>query len=264
MPTPFLKPPDKDSLASNPPGFVKDVYLSFFQEYFSKQNTGDFRFTGNDVNESEIHITDAFSIEKQVIEKRPAIMVQRGPMSWANLGLDQLKELDFTTGREVHSDLLSGTMTIHCISRQGLEAERLAWIVLFALKSLKKVLQVRGLFDVGREAQIGAETSPSALVSGDTVAHTTEVPVYSPFYVQITWENEPVNVSQLSGVDVNINPIHVGSNPNDRITATSKDALGSAQKAQLGSVARRAARLNKKVIRLDNVSQKVKVVEERS
>lgn len=208
MPTPASPNPGKDNLQTNAPGFVKDVYLTFLRDFFGQMPARDglFHFTGNEDPTSELHITDQAAVQKTILEKRPSLILQRGALGWASLGLDQLKDLGVQDGREVHSDLLSGTMTIHCISRVGLEAERLAWNVLFAIKSLKAEMQKRGIFEVGREGQLGTETPPGALVGGDVDTHTVDVPVYSPFYVQITWSVKPVKETKLNRIDMRLSP----------------------------------------------------------
>lgn len=182
--------------------------MTFLKDYFSKNPQGKFRFTGSDTPESELDIFDMAADKKRINEKRPALITQRGPMSWGRIGLDQLRSLNMSTGREVHSDLMSGTMTIHCISREGLEAERLSWEVLFALKSFRKELQRRGLFDAGQDAQLGAESPPGAIFGSDVDAHTVDVPVYSPFYIQLTWTMEhavkrPINKLLIKTTAVN-------------------------------------------------------------
>lgn len=206
MPTVPSPSPGKDNLQSNAPGFIKDVYLTFLRDFFAGMppQQGLFKFTGNEDASSELHITDQAAIQKTILEKRPCLIIQRGAIGWAQLGLDQLKDMAITTGREVHSDLLSGTMTIHCISRVGLEAERLAWNVLFAIKSLKAELQKRGIFEAGREGQLGTETPPGALVGGDVDTHTVDVPVYSPFYVQVTWAIRPAKETKLGRIDMQL------------------------------------------------------------
>jgi len=202
VPTPSSTPEPKDTLATNPIGVIKDIYLTFFQEFFAGNPAGQFRFTGNDKPESELHVTDAYAVEKEVLEQRPALVILRGPVRWGNIGLDQIKEISLKNAREVRTDLILGTMTIHCIARVGLEAERLSWEALFALKSFRRVLQRKGLFEVGRDAQMGSETPPGALVGGDSDPHTIDVPIFSPFSLQYTWSTEPTMAKTLGAIEI--------------------------------------------------------------
>lgn len=183
--------------------------MTFLKDYFAKCPPGQFRFTGNDKPDTDLEITDQSAISKEVIEKRPAIILQRGPMSWAQATMDELKDLFFRDGTRRHSDLLTGVMTLHCIASEGLEAERLSWVVAFALKSHRRVLQSRGLFEVGRQAQIGSESPPGALVSGDTEAHTVDVPVFSPFYLQETWQITPAKKVPFKSMEIRLKPFHL-------------------------------------------------------
>lgn len=209
MPTPYSNPERKDTREDNVAGFIKDQYLSFLQEFFAQLPQGQFRYTGSDTPESELDIRDYAGNHLTVIDKRPAIIMQRGPLAWARVGLDQMKDMNIRKGSRRHSDLISGTMTLNCISRAGLEAERLASQVLYALKFYRRELQRRGLFDMGQEAQMGAESPPGALVGGEVDPHTILVPVYSPFYIQVGWEVTPAKEIPLKGVTVQLASQHI-------------------------------------------------------
>lgn len=207
MPAPFSTPKRKDTREENIGGFLKDIYLTFFMDIFARRPKGEFRYTGSDSPESELNILDVSSSSTEVIEKRPSIVLQRGPISWSRIGLDQLKELDIVTGTRRHVDMISGTMTMHCSAKLGLEAERLASQVFDALKFHRRELQRRGLFDGGQEAQMGSETPPGSIVSGDTDPHTVVVPVYSPFYIQRAWESKPANPTLFKNMEIRLSPI---------------------------------------------------------
>lgn len=206
MPIPSLTPDRQDTLADNYLGHLKDIYLLFLQQYFNQnpRGKGRFHFSASDASESEMTITDAHVTDQKVLEHRPALVILRGPVAWGRIGLDQLMKLDFRTGRRTHTDLLSGTFTIHCISRRGLEAERLSSEVSFAVKSLRRVLQEKGLFEAGQDVQMGAESPAGGLVQGDVDPHTISIPVYSPFHIQMTWTNEPVDFRKLEGVRIQL------------------------------------------------------------
>jgi hypothetical protein len=234
MPSPATLGPGKDNLHSNAPGFIKDAYLTFLRDFFTSMPRGQglFHFSGNEDAASELHITDQAAVLKTILEKRPSLVIQRGALGWGNLGLDQRKDLNLRDSREVHSDMLTGTMTIHCISRVDLEAERLAWNVLFAIKSLKAELQKRGIFEVGREGQLGTVTPPGALVGGDVDTHTVDVPVYSPFYAQITWAVKPVKETKLGRVDMQFSPKGVVFGPRGKRVV---DLTGVQAEAHVGA-----------------------------
>ncbi len=209
MPVPFSTPTPKDTREENIGGFLKDIYLTFLMDLFAARPRGEFRYTGSDTPESELNILDVSTASTEVIEKRPSIVLQRGPISWVKIGLDQLKDFDIKTGTRRHVDMMSGTMTLHCSSKLGLEAERLASQVLDALKFHRRELQRRGLFEGGQEAQMGAETPPGSIVGGDTDPHTVSVPVYSPFYVQRGWESRPAKSTSFKSMEIRLSPVSV-------------------------------------------------------
>lgn len=235
MPAPFSSPGTKpDTLETNVAGRLKDIYLTFFQDYFAAVPDDDpFHFTGSDTPESKIEIIDISTANKEVVEKRPAIILQRSPLAWSRIGLDQLKSHDIANDVRRHTDLISGTMTLHCISKLGLSAERLASQVFYALKFHRRELQRRGIFDGGQEAQLGAETPPGAIVGGDVDSHTIDVPVYSPFYVQISWESRPASPIKFKSMQIKLSPV---------------STLGS---GTLGGA--------KRVVELDRVSQELQL-----
>jgi hypothetical protein len=231
VPAQFSKPAGKDTLETNVAGRVKDIYLTFLQDFFAGLPDDDqFHYTGSDTPESSLEIIDISTANKEVIEKRPAIILQRSPMGWSKIGLDQLKDHDIANDIRRHTDLITGTMTLHCISKFGLAAERLASQVFYALKFHRRELQRRGIFDGGQEAQLGAETAPAAIVGGDVDPHTVDVPVYSPYSVQITWESRPAKPIKFKSMEIKLSPV---------------STLGS---SKLGG---------KKVVELDSIAQTV-------
>lgn len=235
MPAPFSSPGDsKDTLENNVAGRLKDIYLTFLQDFFAAVPDDDpFHFTGSDTAESKIEIIDISSTNKEVVEKRPAIILQRSPLAWSRIGLDQLKSHDIANDIRRHTDMITGTMTLHCISKLSLSAERLASQVFYALKFHRRELQRRGIFDGGQEAQLGSETPPGAIVGGDVDPHTTDVPVYSPFYVQVSWESRPAKPIKFKSMELKLSPV---------------STLGSGRPGG-----------PKRVVELDKVSQELKL-----
>lgn len=90
----------------------------------------------------------------------------------------------------VHTDLLSGSFVINCISRVGLEAEEVALIVMKAIRIYRRELQKAGFFHIGTLVQVGSETPAGALVAGDSDEDFINVPVSLPVYYQESWTVE--------------------------------------------------------------------------
>lgn len=176
---------------------TKDILLRFLQDLFFQMPAGDgcFHFEAGqhpgstDEENTEIIISDAGSVNTDSVEKRPAILISRGPFAWGNTSLDQLlkKEPGVSSFRRVHTDLLSGSFVLNCVSRAGLEAEEVALIVARAIRIYRRQLQKAGFFHIGTLVQVGSETPAGALVSGDSAEDFINVPVSFPVFYQDSW-----------------------------------------------------------------------------
>jgi len=192
------------------------IFIRFLQVVFQGFEKGAYRWDPDDKN-SDIIISDQATIKKDEVEKRPAILVVRGPLALTNIAMDQFagpilqrdsqgKEffkpnLDPQTGARRHTDLSSCTMTYNCLSREGIEAQRLAWICGYFTRTLKRTLMKTGMHRVGEEVQFGSESAPGTLVSPDS-NEIVLVSVSVPFYFQDSWSVEPVDKLLLKDVEV--------------------------------------------------------------
>lgn len=177
---------------------TKDILLRFLQDLFYQMPAGQgcFHFEANqdvgstDSKNTEIVIRDGGSLNTDSVESRPAIIVSRGPFAWGNTSLDQLlrKDEGLSSFQRVHTDLLSGSFVLNCISRTGLEAEEIALILARALRIYRRELQKAGFFHIGTLVQVGGETPAGALVSGDSSEDFINVPVSFPVYYQDSWK----------------------------------------------------------------------------
>jgi hypothetical protein len=93
-----------------------------------------------------------------------------------------------TSGERTHTDLLTGSFSINCVSRNGLEAERLALLVAKAIRIYRRHLQRAGFFHIGHLVQVGTESPAGSLVSGDSDEDFVVVPVTLPVYYQTSWK----------------------------------------------------------------------------
>ena len=181
---------------------TKDILLRFLQDLFYQMPSGEGSYhfepggvTGaTDEALTEIIITDGGSLNTDTVAKRPAIIVSRGPFAWGNTSLDQLlkhsadgKATGVMSENRVHTDLLTGSFVINCISREGLEAEEIALIVAKALRIYRRLLQKAGFFHIGTLVQVGTETPPGSLVGGESEEDFVNVPVSFPVYYEESW-----------------------------------------------------------------------------
>tara|TARA_R110002126_G_scaffold48716_1_gene135388 strand:+ start:793 stop:1572 length:780 start_codon:yes stop_codon:yes gene_type:complete len=178
-------------------GDTKDILLRFLQDLFFQMPRGQgcYHFEpAQEVGEmdekaTEVIISDAGSVNTDSVEKRPAIIISRGPFAYGNTSLDHLLKKDpgLMSSTRVHTDLLSGSFVINCVSRAGLEAEEVAVIVMKAIRVYRRELQKAGFFHIGTMIQIGNETPAGTLVQGDSDDDFVNVPVSFPVYYQESW-----------------------------------------------------------------------------
>lgn len=192
--------PQPQGVGEDPLTHWTRVFARFLQVVFGTFEKGAYRWEPDDAL-TDIIIQGEGSVGTEVVEKRPAIVVQRGPAAWGNLSMDQFKGFDPATGRRTHTDLVSGIVTYNCIAAAGLEAQRIAWISSYATRTLKRSLMKAGLHRVGEEVQIGAESPPGALVQGDP-NEIVLVSVSVPFWFQDTWSVEPIDKTLLNAIDL--------------------------------------------------------------
>lgn len=208
--------PQPQGVGEDPLAHYARMFVRFLQVLFSSFEKGAYHWD-LDEKSSDIVISDQATVNKEVVEKRPAIIVSLGPLALNNIAMDQfagpLLETDaegkktFTpninnsTGAVRHTDLVSSTVTYNCLSREGAEARRIAWIAGYFTRTLKKTLMKAGLHRVGEEVQFGAESAPGSIVQPDS-NEIVMVSVSVPFYAQNTWTVAPIDKTLLKHVEL--------------------------------------------------------------
>jgi hypothetical protein len=192
------------------------VFIKFLQLAFASFEKGSYKWTP-DPKTTDIIITDQGGVGREVVEKRPAIIVQRGGMQATNVAMDQFAgptfdsatgayktNLNIATGFRSHTDLYAGGMTFNCLSSNGIEAQRLAWICHWAVRTLKRTLmKVKGIHRVGEDISVGPETPPGSYISGDP-GEIVAVQVMIPFLFQVSWTVEPLDKTLLTHIDIEL------------------------------------------------------------
>ena len=212
------------------------VFVRFLQLVFATFEKGAYHWNP-DPKASDILIRDQATVALEVVEKRPVIVVSRGPVAMTNVAMDQFAGpiLDSKTGRFIpnedgesgakrHTDLYSASMTYNCLSSQGLEAQRIAWICAYATRVLKKSLLGAGLHRVGEEIQVGAESSPGSIVQPDS-NEIVLVGVSVPFYFQDTWTIAPIDKTLLTSISLALRS-EVGSQSAETVQLRQPGMLG--------------------------------------
>jgi len=179
------------------------VYLLFLQGLFQQFPSGCYRWDTNEVD-SEIMITAQAPIPRDTIDQRPAIVVTRGPAQFANLSLDNVRSVNGSTGQREHTDLIPCTMTINCMAREGLEAQKVAWIVMRHIRTFKRLLQRNRIHKIGDEISISSESPPGALVNPEADSELVNVVVASPFFFQWTERIVATNAPLVQGIEAHM------------------------------------------------------------
>jgi hypothetical protein len=94
------------------------------------------------------------------------------------------RDEDIFTGDYSETDLLQGSFRFHCISRVGLEAERLALICSRNLRHFRILLRQAGFFQIGRHIQISEQSDAATLVEDAAEKTYQQVVVSFPVYYQ--------------------------------------------------------------------------------
>jgi hypothetical protein len=194
--------PLPQGIGEDPLSHYTRIFTRFLQLVFASFEKNSYQWSP-DENSSDILIHDQATVAKEAVERRPAIVVARGPASFANIAIDQLKDYDLNTGRRTHTDLISATMSYNCLAPEGLEAQKIAWVCAYATRTLKRSLMKAGIHRVGEDIQIGAESPPGSIIQPDT-DEVTLVSVHVPFYAQQTWSVEPVDKVLLKGIKIDL------------------------------------------------------------
>lgn len=204
--------PEPQGPGEDPLYHYNRIFVRFLQLVFASFDKGKYHWE-LDNNLTEIQISDQSTIAHEAAEQRPSILVARGPANFGNIAMDQfagphfdkkgglVRNLDQATGARRHTDLVSASVSYNCLSSEGVEAQRIAWIAAMATRRLKRSLMKAGLHRVGEEIQVGAESPPGAIVQPDS-GEIIMVSVSVPFFFQDFWTVEPVDKVLLKNIDL--------------------------------------------------------------
>jgi hypothetical protein len=175
--------------------FVKDIFIGFLQQLFN-QNPGEFHYDA-DETVSKIAINDQFSYDNLTPEFKPTIYIRRRPFGFMNTSIDQLLGRSYMTSRSLYTDMITGVVELVCVSREGLEACRLASIVFLLINEFVSDFRRMGMHDVAVKSL--GEEEPKDVRSTFRVV---EVPVVIQTVFQYTWMMETMNLVPLGAVDI--------------------------------------------------------------
>lgn len=136
---------------------VVDGIINFLESFFSTypEFTWDSDTTKSRIN---IHDFDAFNLDS--VDKRPRIAVELLESRWQNVMVDSRQAVNLQKGTVVTSDMVQSSITLHCVSKQSLEAKNLADIVFEAIRIFRLEIRRENAFsdidsvNIGREQRV--------------------------------------------------------------------------------------------------------------
>jgi hypothetical protein len=154
-----------DERVPNPAIFMVRTVIEFLRILFATRPPGDLRWS-KDESQSDIAIRSINAVDLQSINTRPCILVQRGPISYMNMGLGQsgIEGISTRNRSVTYNDVTSGSLSISCISRESVEAENIAYLVSSAFRYLGPALRKKGFLqikalNIGQDVLIDQEGS---------------------------------------------------------------------------------------------------------
>ncbi len=179
------------SFANTPLEQIRTAYAAFVQGLFRSAPPG-YRWSPSEES-SEILITDENPVHLSVLGQRPGVSFTRGPVQTMNLGIDDMASFDFRTGSKRKSILISGVMSINCMSRVDIESEQIAWVISEQLWMNRLLMMQCGFYDVGRSWVVGSPSPAGSLVEGDGGHEVYATVVSSPFQFGRNSTASPIN-----------------------------------------------------------------------
>lgn len=180
---------------------LRNLFVGFMQGLFEAAPVGSYHWD-SDPQITEIVIQDEAPVKEEMMQKRPLIVLTRGPIQFYSFGMDDLQGYEASTGRKTKSILVPGTMTVNCLSRVSLEAENLAWIVGEHIWLLRDLLIKQGMFDTGRQIQIGSPSPPGSIIADDAGDDWVNVAVSVPFQFVRTSSFTPLGKEIVKNIEL--------------------------------------------------------------
>lgn len=134
--------------------FPTKVCMQAFAEVFGQDNQADIQTAlqwrySEDTKQTGIFILDQWTQvlkgEIEIVEAKPGVIVQRGPVAPTNTdGRTRQKRTALDLSYVQFSERLQVPMTIHCIAKEDVDAERIASVVLAVLMVDELTWKARG------------------------------------------------------------------------------------------------------------------------
>lgn len=184
---------------------MKDSILHFLQTVFATPELfGDqpniFQYS-DDERISRIMIADSNTENIQSINDKPAILVNRGPITAQTMSMGDRTTETFLGGIEHRELLLHSNIEVQCYSREGLEAETLAVVVFKIIRYLNQDIQKNySIFDIEARA-VGSEQPIIRESTSNLVMVPVSVAIAVPDAVCIRFDKIQLNEIDISTSD---------------------------------------------------------------
>ena len=196
---PASEPLYPGSFKYTPLEWLRNVYVGFCQGLFNEAPPGSYHWDEDD-DTTEIIIQDESPIEEEVMNKRPLVVISRGPIQAYGLGMDDMLQYSPDISRKTKSILVPGTITINACSRVSMEAENIAWVIFEHIWLLRDLIIQAGVFDTGRNCTLGAPSPAGAIITNDSGDEWVAVPITVPFQFVRTSEFTPLGKQIVNNI----------------------------------------------------------------
>ena len=107
---------------------IKKDIIDVLQRFF-KQDP-DFPYN-DDIDKTKILVADIYGVDRKNVEQYPAVLVARGTMRYGQVGIGDRAFSTWSAKKaaqpsDTYAALVNGSLICHCVSYEGIEAERIA------------------------------------------------------------------------------------------------------------------------------------------
>jgi hypothetical protein len=179
---------------------IKNAFLGFLQQYYGGlEATNEFYWNQN-VRTTKMMITDRNVINSGEIQKMPAIVGARGPITLSDKALGQVLEHNYFDTTHTFLGIYQGGIRFNCQSINGIQAERLATSTfnLFLTYGLEWAKYIENLHHFG-PVTIGEEevVKPTSGPAIDVV----QVPIFLNVLIEHSWSITTLG-EELKEIDI--------------------------------------------------------------
>ena len=182
--------------------------MIWLQGLFKNRPRGDLRWTSN-ADESEIVISATEPTAQDTMNKRPFIVVGRGPAVLAPLGKDGTLSRSVAADTAQYVSFLNTTIVFSCVAREGIEAQKIGYTIMRMIPVFRaSIARLGRMHAILQNISIGPETRHEQIVPGSSFPEWRMVQVSVPIQIQdvISSDKDFYNILR----EVNIHMKQVG------------------------------------------------------